>query len=57
MKQSKIIDTLETYQPPTLVGPSWLHRPISSAYIFSNTPKPSRGATKPLFHRRNLLYP
>ena len=42
---------------PTLVGPSWFHRPIYSAYIFSNIPKPSRGATKPLFHRHNFLYP
>ena len=41
---------------PTIVGTSWLHRPISSAYIFSNIPKPSRGATKPLFHRHNFLY-
>ena len=26
-------------------------------YIYSYTLKTSRGATKPLFHRRNLLYP
>ena len=43
--------------PPTLVGPSQLHRPTSFAYIYSYTLKTSRGATKPLFHRCNLLYP
>ena len=43
--------------PPTLVGPSWLHRPTSFAYIYSYTPKTSRSTTKPYFHRRNLLYP
>ena len=43
--------------PPTLVGPSWLHRPTSSSYIYLRTPKPSRSTTKPYFHRRNLLYP
>ena len=42
---------------PTLVGPSQLHRPTSFAYIYSYTLKTSKGATKPLFHRRNLLYP
>ena len=43
--------------PPTLVGPSQLHRPTSFAYIYSYTLKTSRGATKHFFHRRNLLYP
>ena len=43
--------------PSTLVGPSWLHRPTSFAYIYSYTPKTSRSTTKPYFHRRNLLYP
>ena len=43
--------------PPTLVSPSWLHRPTSSSYIYLRTPKPSRSTTKPYFHRRNLLYP
>ena len=32
--------------PPTLVGPSWLHRPTSSSYIYLRTPKPSRSTTK-----------
>ena len=39
---------------PTLVGPSWLHRPTSFAYIYSYTPKTSRSTTKPYFHHRNL---
>ena len=43
--------------PSTLVGPSWLHRPTSSSYIYLRTPKPSRSITKTYFHRRNLLYP
>ena len=42
---------------PTLVGPSQLHRPTSSSYIYSYTPKTSRSTMKPYFHRRNLLYP
>ena len=42
---------------PTLVGTSQLHRPTSFAYIYSYTQKTSRGATQPLFHRCNLLYP
>ena len=42
---------------PTLVGPSWLHRPTSFAYIYSYTLKTSRSTTKHFFHRRNLLYP
>ena len=43
--------------PPILVGPSWLHRPTSFAYIYSYTMKTSESTTKPYFHRRNLLYP
>ena len=43
--------------PSTLVGPSWLHRPTSSSYIYLRTPKPSDTEQKPYFHRRNLLYP
>ena len=43
--------------PPTLLGPSWLHRPTSSSYIYLHTPKTSRSTTKPYFHCRNLLYP
>ena len=43
--------------PSTLVGPSWLHRPTSSSYIYSYTPKTTRSTTKPYFHCRNLLYP
>ena len=42
---------------PTLVGPSSLPWPSSFAYIYSYTLKTSGGATKPLFHHRNLLYP
>ena len=66
MEQSKIIDTLETYQeamrqgrayplgvPSTLVGPSWLHRPTSSSYIYLRTLKTSRSTTKSYFF---LLY-
>ena len=40
-----------------LVGPSLLHRPTSSSYIYLRTPKTSRGTTKPYFHCHNLLYP
>ena len=42
---------------PTLVGPSWLHRPTSFTYIYSYILKTSRGAMKHFFHCRNLLYP
>ena len=42
--------------PPTLVGPTKLHRRTSFTYIYSYTLETSGGATKPLFHRRNLLY-
>ena len=41
---------------PTLVGPSWAPWPSSFAYIYSYALKTSRGATKPLFHCRNLLF-
>ena len=43
--------------PSTLVGPSLLHRPTSSSYIYLRTPKTSAEEKKPYFHRRNLLYP
>ena len=43
--------------PSTLVGPSLLHRPTSSSYIYPCTPQTSRSTTKPYFHRCNLLYP
>ena len=42
---------------PTLVGPTELHRRTSFTYIDSYTLETSGGAMKPLFHRRNLLYP
>ena len=42
--------------PSTLVGPSWLHRPTSFAYIYSYTLKTSESTTKPYFRRRNHLY-
>ena len=42
---------------PTLMGPTELHRRTSFSYIYSYTLKTSRRATKPLFHRHNLLYP
>ena len=42
---------------PYLVGPSGVHRPTSSSYIYPCTPKISRSTTKNYFHRRNLLYP
>ena len=40
--------------PPTLVGPSQLHRPTSFTYIYSYTLKTSRRSTKPLFHQRTF---
>ena len=43
--------------PPTLVGPSLLHRRTSSSYIYPCTPKTSISTIKNYFHRRNLLYP
>ena len=42
--------------PSTLVGPSWLHWPTSSSYIYLRTPKPSETEPKLYFHHRNLLY-
>ena len=48
---------LQVGAPPTLVGPSSVHRPTSSSYIYSRTLKPSRSTTKNYFHRCNLLYP
>ena len=36
---------------PTLVGPSSIHRPTSSSYIYPCTLKPSRSTTKNYFHR------
>ena len=42
---------------PTLMSPSWLHRPTSLAYIYSYVMKTSESTTKPYFHHRNLLYP
>ena len=41
---------------PTLVGPSQLHRPTCSSYIYPYIPKTSRSTKKPYFHHRNLLY-
>ena len=32
--------------PSTLMGPSWIHRPTSSSYIYLRTPKPSRSTMK-----------
>ena len=32
--------------PPTLVGPSSVHRPTSSSYIYPRTLKPSEQTTK-----------
>ena len=43
--------------PPTLAGPSSVHRPTSSSYIYPRTPKTSKEPTKTYFHRSNLLYP
>ena len=42
--------------PSTLMGPSLLHRPTSSSYIYWHTLKTSRSTTKPYFNRCNLLY-
>ena len=41
-------------RPPTLVGPSRLHRPTSSSYIYPYTLKTSKSTTKNNFHRRRL---
>ena len=43
-------------KPPTLVGPSSLHRPTSPSYIYPRTPKTSRSTTENYYHHRNLLY-
>ena len=42
---------------PTRVGPSSVHQPTSSSYIYPCTPKTSEAITKNYFHRCNLLYP
>ena len=42
---------------PYLVGPSGVHRPTSSSYIYPRTPRTSNATTKNYFHHRNLLYP
>ena len=42
---------------PCLVGPSGVHRPTSSPYIYPCTPRTSEATTKNYFHHRNLLYP
>ena len=42
---------------PYLVGPSGVHRPTSSSYIYPCTPKPSEATTKNYLHHCNLLYP
>ena len=49
--------TREEVAPRTLTGPTELHRRTSFAYIYTYTLETSGRATKPLFHRRNLLYP
>ena len=46
-----------TGRAPYLVGPSGVHRPTSSSYIYPRTPRTSKAATKNYFHHRNLLYP
>ena len=46
-----------SWRAPTLVGPSWVNRPTSVAFIYSRTLKTSRSTTKNYFRRRNLLYP
>ena len=43
--------------PPILVGPSSIHRPTSSSYIYPHTLKTSEATTKSYFHHRSLLYP
>ena len=42
--------------PPTLVGPSSVHRPTSSSYIYPCSPRTSKATTKNYFHHFNLLY-
>ena len=46
-----------TGHPPLLVGPSGVHRPTSSSYIYPRTPRTSEATTKNYFHHCNLLYP
>ena len=46
-----------TGHAPYLVGPSSIHRPTSSSYIYPRTPRTSKATTKNYFHHRNLLYP
>ena len=46
-----------TGRAPCLMGPSSVHRPTSSSYIYPRTPKTSREPTKNNFHRRKVLYP
>ena len=46
-----------TGRAPYLVGPSNVHRPTSSSYIYPRTLRTSKEPTKNYFHRRNLLYP
>ena len=42
---------------PCLVGPSGVHRPTSSPYIYTCTPRTSEATMKNYFHHRNLVYP
>ena len=42
---------------PTLMGPSGVHRPTSSSYIYPCTLKTSEATMKNYFHCCNLLYP
>ena len=46
-----------TGRAPYLVGPSGIHRPTSSSYIYPRTPRTSKATTKNYFHHRNLMYP
>ena len=41
--------------PSTLMGPSWLHRPTSSSYIYQYTLKPSGNRLDREFRRRKPL--
>ena len=42
---------------PYLVGPSGIHRPTSSSYIYPRTPRTSEATMKIYFHHCNLLHP
>ena len=42
---------------PYLVGPSGVHWPTSSSYIYPRTPRTSKATMKNYFHHHNLLYP